>query len=728
MIFSRHMLRRDWSCSADWRTRLSAHTKLMTRIVGKVDGQRSPDAHKNSLAKMWSWFCLMLLGLTAWGAHAEEPQEFPDPSHKHFDYEEIIVTASPFPRLRFDVLQSTSTLSGDKLEEVLAGNLGETLDHVPGLAQSYFGPGAGRPLVRGLGGDRIRILVSGIGSFDASSTSPDHAPAADALSVKSVEIVRGPATLLYGNNAVGGVINVRDGRIPTEVPQNRLDVLGRALHAGNGDDNSLAVSLDTRVGGHWVLHTDGSLRSTNDILVPGFLRSARLRENDPLPPGNEESFRRAQNTSLQSQDFSSGLSRLFTQGFVGISLSHNASDYGIPLVTGYGEEQAVRIDLEQTRFDFMSEIQHPFLIFEEAKIRFGYGDYEHREITEETDGTRFFNTEWEGRVELVQKSGNRLSGAMGVQLRHRDFKVTGAEAFVPPSLTSQHGVFVLQEYKTGPVRIEGGVRIERQTVSAPTLSLQRSFTGASLSGGVSYFLDDGIVLGVIAYRTERAPNAEELFSYGPHLATNAFEIGDATLAEEVAKGFEVAIRKAKGRLRGSANFFLTHYSNFIFEQPDGSQIDELPLYRFTSRDVAFHGAEVELLFEAVQQERFQLAFDVMLDFVRAQERSTSTPLPRIPPFGLQLGAEVTSAAVDFRVEMEHAAKQGRIALNELPTDSYSAFNASLTVRPWASSQEVTVRIQARNLTNEEIRYHTSFLKDILPAPGRSVRVSLQAGF
>lgn len=671
---------------------------------------------------------MIALGLASYGAQAEEPLELTDPSHTHFDYEEIIVTASPFPRLRFDVLQSTTALSGDKLEETLAGNLGETLDHVPGLAQSYFGPGAGRPIVRGLGGDRIRILVGGIGSFDASSTSPDHAVATDALSVTSVEIVRGPATLLYGNNAVGGVINVRDGRIPTETPRDRLSVLGRALHASNGDDNSLAASVDIGLSNQWVLHTDGSRRSVDDVVVPGFLRSKLLREDEPLAPGNEESFRRAHNTNLQSYDVSAGLSRLFTDGFVGISLSRNGSNYGIPLVAGFGEDEAVRIDLEQNRFDFASEIQHSFLIFEETKIRFGYGDYEHREITDETDGTRFSNTEWEARAEFVQKHGGHLSGAMGIHLRQRDFKVTGSEAFVPPSLTSQHGLFVLQEYKAGPVRIEGGLRIEQQTVSATTLSLRRSFTGVSLSGGVSYLLDDGILLGVTAYRTERAPNAEELFSYGPHLATNAFEIGDALLAEEVAKGFEVALRKGTGRFRGSANFFLTHYSNFIFEQSDGSAMDELPVYRFTSRDVVFHGAEVELVIEAVQQERFQLAFDVLLDFVHAQERNSATPLPRIPPFGVQLGAEVTSAVVDFRVEMEHAAKQDRIALNELPTNDYSTFNASLTVRPWPRSQEITLRIQARNLTNEEIRYHTSFLKDILPAPGRSVRLSLQAGF
>ncbi|HXV74214.1 MAG TPA: TonB-dependent receptor plug domain-containing protein, partial [Sphingomonadales bacterium] len=264
----------------------------------------------------WAWLGLAALASAA----ADEPAGPSDPLHLHLDYEEIIVTASPLGRSRFDVLQGTASLSDDKLEEDLGGNIGETLDHLPGVSQSYFGPGAGRPIIRGLGGDRIRILIGGIGTFDASSTSPDHGVAVDPLTAQSIEVIRGPATLLYGNNAVGGVVNIRDGRIPFRLPEGDVDFKGRILHATNGDEESFAAALDLGLGEKWVLHADGSVRDAGDIAVPGFLRSAALRDMSPLPP-DEEPSRRAENTSLQAFEASAGVSRIFSDGFAGVSIT-----------------------------------------------------------------------------------------------------------------------------------------------------------------------------------------------------------------------------------------------------------------------------------------------------------------------------------------------------------------------------------------------------------------------
>ncbi|MCH8348603.1 MAG: TonB-dependent receptor, partial [Proteobacteria bacterium] len=581
-------------------------------------------------------FFVFAIGLnTSTWADEEEgksDRDHVDEYHAHGDIEEVIVTASPLGRTRFDILQSTASLSGDKLEEDLGGNIGETLDHLPGISNSYFGPGAGRPIIRGLGGDRIRILIGGIGSLDASSTSPDHAVGGDVLTAQTIEVIRGPATLLYGNNAVGGVINIIDGRIPFELPENTFSSLSRVLYGTNGDDFSIATAFDLKASDAWAFHAEGSFRNAGDITVPGYLRTAALRQNSPPAPGELEPFKTAPNTSLETTNISVGVSHFFKGGFAGMAISRLDSNYGIPLIPGFGEEEAIRIDLKQTRFDFMSEIDREFLIFRRAKLRFGYGDYIHRELEGDEVGTTFLNEGWEGRIELLQKDRGNLSGAMGVQIKHRNFEAIGAEAFVPPNTTTQYGIFFMEEYSTGAWDFQGGARLEIQDISAPTVGISRSFTGVSISGGISYLLTEEMLIGVTVHRTERAPNAEELFSNGPHLATLAFELGDPALGEETATGFEVSLRKRYSRLTGSASFFYTSYKNFILEDFTGTFIEGLEVAQFMAIDVEFYGGEVEVLFEAIDKSGFRLNFDGVIDFVRAKVSVRSTPLPPIPPF------------------------------------------------------------------------------------------------
>lgn len=690
-------------------------------------------------------FLIFLFSVTAFGgvapAGAQDAEE-EDPFHVHTDIEEIIVTASPTGRSRFDILQSTAILEGDHLEEELGGNIGETLDHLPGIANSYFGPGAGRPVIRGLSGDRLRILIGGIGSIDASATSPDHAVAVDPLTAKRIEVIRGPATLLYGNNALGGVVNVLDGRIPIEIPENTISATMRTLYGTNGDEVSQAAAFDAEFSRNWVVHFDGSWRNASDIDIPGFQRSSRLRMIDPLPEGEEESFGVAPNSSLEAYTVSGGLSRFFSDGFFGFSVSHTKSNYGIPAELegeeaeeedGIGvmqeeKEGGIRIDLDQLRVDFMGEVNRDFLIFRQVKMRFGWADYEHKELEGEEVGTRFLNDGWEGRVELVQQESAGLSGAMGFQVRRRNFEAIGAEAFVPPTRTTQYGIFFLEEYAAGSWSFQGGTRLEFQDVTSPTNMISRSFTGVSFSAGVSRSLGDDFLVGVTGHRTERAPNAEELFSNGPHFATQTFEVGDPALGEETAFGGEVMLRKRNGPLTGSASFFYTRYNDFIFEDFTGEEEDGLPIAVFRASDVRFYGGEIEVTWEFYNKNDWILVLDGVLDFVKAEEVVAGTPLPRIPPLSSQIGFEATHRTITGRVELIWADSQSRVAANELPTSGYFTLDASLAIRPFGSNQDITLLIQGRNLNDKEIRFHTSFLKDLVPAPGRSVRISLRGGF
>lgn len=681
------------------------------------------------------WLVAAVMGSAVAAAPVMAQQEPAADSSAHDRVEEIIVTASPIGAKRFDILQGTSSLSGEALDRALSTTLGEALDKLPGLSQTAFGAGASRPIIRGQGGDRIRILSGGIGSIDASSTSPDHAPALDLATAKRVEVVRGPATLLYGNNAVGGVINVLDGRIPIAEPQDGVDGFARIGVGSNADERSLAAGIDARLDSPFVLHLDGFYRQAGDYKAPGFLESKVLREEeDHEHAGEEEEAKgRVDNSDLTQKGATAGLSYIGDWGFLGASASRLDSNYGVPAghsheaEEGGEEEGPVRIDLGQTRLDLMGEVNLPYGIFETTRVRFGWADYAHKELEGGEIGTRFLNKGWEGRVEMVQRAMGNLSGAVGMQASSRDFKAIGDEAFLPPSDTDQMGVFTLQRLDLSPFALEGGVRLERQNVTADSVDFDRDFTTVSVSAGASRQLGDGWMTGVTLSRTQRAPNAEELLSDGAHLATSTYERGDGTLAKETGLGVEATLKKTGGPVTGSVNLFLTDYDKYIYERLTGAEEDGLPVAQFSATDARFWGFEVEAETTILRNDQVTVTVDGGLDYVRATDRDNDMPLPRIPALSARAGVGFELATVAARFEGVWTAKQKRIADYELPTGDSLVFNASLDWHPVAD-RDITLLLELRNLTNEEVRLATSFLKDVLPQPGRDFRLSLRAGF
>ncbi|AUN30000.1 TonB-dependent receptor [Niveispirillum cyanobacteriorum] len=681
------------------------------------------------------WLVAAVIGSAVAAAPAMAQQAPTADSSAHDRVEEIIVTASPIGAKRFDILQGTSSLSGEALDRALSTTLGEALDKLPGLSQTAFGSGASRPIIRGQGGDRIRILSGGIGSIDASSTSPDHAPALDLATAKRVEVVRGPVTLLYGNNAVGGVINVLDGRIPIAEPKDGVDGFARIGVGSNADERSLAAGIDARLDGPFVLHLDGFYRQADDYKVPGFLESKVLREEeDHEHEGEEEEAKgRVDNSDLTQKGATAGLSYLGDWGFLGVSASRFDSNYGVPAghshegEEGEAEEGPVRIDLGQTRLDLMGEVNQPYGIFETTRVRFGWADYEHKELEGGETGTRFLNKGWEGRIEMVQRAMGNLSGAVGVQASSRNFEAIGDEAFLPPSDTDQMGVFTLQRLDLAPFALEGGVRLERQNVTAGSVDFDRDFTTVSVSAGASRQLGDGWMTGVTLSRTQRAPNAEELLSDGAHLATSTYERGDGTLGKETGLGVEATLKKSGGPVTGSVNLFLTDYDKYIYERLTGAEEEGLPVAQFSATDARFWGFEVEAETTVLRNDQVTVTLDGGVDYVRATDRDNDTPLPRIPALSARAGLGFELATVAARFEGVWTDKQKRIADYELPTNDSMVFNASLDWHPIAD-RDITLLMELRNLTNEEVRLATSFLKDVLPQPGRDFRLSLRAGF
>lgn len=621
--------------------------------------------------------------------------------------EEIVVTAGPDARSQNELAQATTVLDADDLARQVRGTIGETLADQPGVSANSWGNGASRPVIRGLGGDRIRVLQGGLGSGDASTTSPDHAVSLDPELAERIEIVRGPATLLYGGSATGGVVNVIDGRIPEALPGQPITGL-LDLHAGsNADEQVGAASLGGGLG-RFAWHVEGVKRKADDY------------ESGEGP---------VRNSALDSESKGAGVSYIGNSGFLGVSYSTFDTLYGSPL------EETVKIDLSNTRADLRGEIDRPMPGLQAIKVRFGTTEYEHVELEGDEVGTRFLNDSWEARLEGVQQTFGLLSGSFGLQLSKRDFSAIGEESFVPPTTTDNRALFTFQEISVGTLRYQAGVRYERQTVEAAAESgrADRDHSGLSASLGAIWLPNENWSLGLSLARSVKLPNAEELFSNGPHLATGAFEVGDPTLSEETNLGFDLSLRKRTGRLTGEVSLFANRFDGFIFESFTGEFVEgeeePLQIVRFVARDAEFRGAELSAVYELYHGEPDHLDLELGADFVRANLRgSADDPLPRIPPARYRLALHYRGSRLQGKVEGVRVQEQDRVAPFETPTEGYDLINADLSYRFLVGNAVLDLLLRGRNLTDELARNHVSFLKDAAPLSGRDVSLGLRLAF
>jgi len=651
--------------------------------------------------------------------------------HDHPDGE-IIVTGSPIAHPEHESIIPSSVLTEQELASRGESSIGELLRREPGISSTFFGPAASRPVIRGLSGDRISVLDAGIGSIDASSVSDDHAVAVEPATAKRIEIVRGAAALYYGSSAAGGVVNVFDGRIPSAVPEGGVDGALRTSIASVDDSVEAAGGADIHLGklgaADLVIHFDGFYRNTDDYEIPDFAESAAMRALEAaavLPSVEEEgAFGVVENSDLETKGGSIGGSLIFPNGFIGVSGKTTRSNYAVP----GGEEESVRIDLEQDRFDLMGEYDGGFLIYETVKIRFGYADYIHQELEGAEIGTTFKNEGYEGRVELSERQFGNFRGASGFQFKRRDFEAIGDEAFTPPNITNQFGVFTVREYEKDNWHLQLSGRYERTDMEAKSVALKRTFDAFSVSSGIGVEPNENIFLGLNILRTERAPAPEELFSDGPHLATNAFEVGDPALGKEIARGVDATFHAELGRVSLTINGFYTDYKNFIALIPNGDMDDGLPVFEFVARDATYKGFETEAEAELFALGAFDITGRAQLDFVRAKFKNAGGDIPRIPPLRSILGLEAMSSHFDLRGEVELAADQNNNAAFELPTNGYVLGNLAATWRPGGEDHGLSVQLRADNVTNEEARLHTSFLKEVAPLPGRNVKLTFRGVF
>ena len=668
--------------------------------------------------------------------------------------EDIVVTAPYVERL--DILSGTSAISGEVLAEKTRAQLGDILTSLPGISATSFSPGASRPVLRGYQGNRVAVLTDGIGNIDASNTSADHAVTIDTLTVDRIEVLRGPAVLLFGGQAVGGAVNALDKRIPRAVPDEPIHVDALAAYGSAARDYSGGASVDVPVSDRIVVHVDGSYRNTDDTRTGGYIFAPSLRTElldlaaEEASEGHLEEADEARelaeqrgyipNSAVKSWTAGGGIAFIDDNGNLGVSYSIYDTKYGIPARPGAshahaGEENAegeeggapVTIVLRQYRFDFRGEINLGDGFFEKLRLRSGYADYTHTEFEGDEIGTVFNSQGIEARAEFVQNDRNGWRGASGVQYQTRDFEAIGAEAFVPPNITRQFGLFTLQEYTKGNLDAEVAIRFDTAELRADTLGLSRSFDNISAAFGLGYHIGD-LKIGANISRTGRAPAVEELLSNGPHIATQAYEIGDPDLNSERAWNGELYARFETSETAFSATLYTNRFDNFIYEGETGDIEDDLPVFRYFQNDAKVWGLEFQGSKRLASFGDMNLSVDGVADYTRFKISSGGGNVPRIPPLRLLGGAELSGGQIYLRGEVEWSDAQTKTAAFETPTAGFTLVNASATWRPFGRDHNVAIIASANNLFDVTARRSASFTKDFVPLSGRDFRVTARVSF
>lgn len=629
----------------------------------------------------------------------------------------VIVTADPFGSSENSmILAPAKVLSGDELRDKLGGSIGQTLSNELGVTSSGFSSGASRPIIRGLDGPRVKMLENGMSSGDLSSISSDHAVGSTGTTARQIEILRGPAALLYGSGAIGGLVNIVNDRIASTLeakPTGETELRYNSVDRGVGASFSADGSVGT-IG----LHADGNVSHAGDYRIPG--NSSVLGDGDT----GRLSF-----SGNRERSLGFGGSVIKDWGYAGLSIATLDKLYGI-----HGADEKSRIDLNRTRIDADTLIKSPFDGFDSLRIRLGNTDYKHTELENGTDPhVRFTNKSTETRWELGHLPVAGWRGKFGIQTEQATTKAAnleGADPTVPRTNSMAVAGFFLEERDFGATRINIGGRLESVS-RKPESNVNRSYDLGSFSTGALWTVIPGYGLGATASIAQRAPTAEELYSRGAHHPTETYDIGDTSLKKETSNNLELSLQKTENKLRWKTNVYQNKVSNFIYGAIGSINLDPDAALRdrnFKQADATLRGIEAELSYNLYETGWYGRVF-------ADSSRGTLDNLGNLP---LQPASRVglTAGYQDQRwrssLSVLHADSHNRIASTviseETTTKAYTNVDANLSFTQRYGTTDLTWFMVARNLLNEEIRLSTSLLKDYVPQPGRSIMVGVRTRF
>lgn len=695
------------------------------------------------------------------------------------DAVEHVLVTMPIHKKAAETALPVTVLTGEALRRQVASSLGETLGDMPGISNASFGPGVGRPVIRGQGGPRTINLNNGIAAADVSSLSPDHAVSIEPLLADAVEVLRGPSTLLYGGGAIGGVINTRDNRIPTKP----IDGIEGAVEYRY--DN--AASMDTGVikleggTGDFAFHISGTAREFDNLKIPGLaideeaveeqeelLEAMHGDDHDEDHDHEEEELENSNgfidNTNGEADVFTIGGSWHFGENsFFGLAYNSYETNYGIPPGShghheeahgdehdddhdddhdedhdehGEEEEEIIRIDLEQERYDAQLQI-HDLApgVIDVARGFLTYTDYFHVELEGEEVGTQFDRETWEGRLELVRESENHR--VFGLQFRGDEFSAVGEEAYVPETDSTEIGLFYVQDFHTANWQYEVGARydfVDRDAFGGP--GSNQDFNSFSLSGSALTQLSDSWSLGVSVSRSERAPSTEELYSnlgnvddeLVTHAATGIIEVGDTNLSTEVSLNTDLSLTWQNESSFAELTVYYNTFDDYIYLANSGEDVDETAVFNYEQENADFYGIEFDSSIAFANMGDSELAMGFFGDMT-VGELDNAGDVPRLPP--VRLGTELTwrGDALGAYVRVIRAADQDEPGQFETATEGYIRWDAGVDYNvELAGGTQLLAFLKLKNLTDEEIRLSTSFLRNYAPQPGESIEAGFRLTF
>lgn len=662
--------------------------------------------------------------------------------------EEVIVSASPIHNQHSDNARPISMLNGDDLRRNAASTLAETLTGQVGVSSASFGPGVGNPVIRGQSANRVKVMQDNLDTLDASNTSADHANTTEPLLADQIEILRGPSTLRFGSGAIGGVVNVIDGRIPSR----QADGVTGAVETRFSSVNQESASVFRVDGGAgaFAWHVDGLYRDSNDVDIPGY-------SNQHHPEEGGKGY--IPNTDSRAHAYTLGGSWVGERGFLGLSVNRQQNQYGIPAGAhshaseeddhddhgdhhdhdhdhhhhdhdSHDDTVNVRVDMDQTRYDLKGELHDPLPGFSRLLVRTAYNDYQHTELENGVTGTKFDSNAWESRVELVHNPVAGWEGAVGVQYTDREYGAVGAEAFIPRSTGIQNlGVFWIEEKHWDTQWVELGLRHERQTVAPDDGRGTIEHSASSASLGYHWSPADNHHFSALYSLAERAPSMEELLSDGAHIATQTYDLGDRDLDNEVSRNVDLGYewQPLESALIDSfkINLFYNQISDFIYQHKTGIEDhgSHMTVFRYQQQDARFHGTEIEATLRLSDSLKLRLFGDA----VRAKFEEGGD-VPRLPPH--RVGAELQLEQPGWygSLQVIEAATQNHTGDGEDSTDGYTRVDAQVSVPLAWGADGSLVFVRATNLLDDDIRHSSSFLREVAPEAGRGISAGVRLAF
>lgn len=622
-----------------------------------------------------------------------------------------------------DFVPSVTKLKGQELIKKRQTSIGDTLQSEAGIQSTSFGPSSSRPVIRGLDGDRVRILQNGLGTLDASTQSLDHAIPVDVLTIDQMEIVRGPMSLLYGASAVGGVVNLVTNRIHYNYEEG---FFSKFMAQGETVNNGVSSAAHLNYGKNkWMFHVDGSTRNLGEQEIPNYARSKKLRQTDPQA---DEPKDKLPNSFNKQDNIAVGVSKIVDRGYYGLSFNHFNTLYGSVA------DPEVDIDMTQNRFEFHGEYRPQSSSIRKIKLKSAQSDYFHKELEGGETGTTFRNRGNETRLEGINKSGN-VRGVSGIQTQIFNFSAKGEEAFLPTSDNTKLSLFSFQELDMGKNALRFGARLENVDIEKKSSanfgpSDEKKYLGMNASFGHCYDFSKTHTLETSLSYTERAPNFQELYADGAHLATGIFEQGDSHLKKEKATALEVTFKNRSDKNQLTVSAYTQVFKDYIALNPTGVQDVDSGLFisEYEQVDALFYGMDVDSKNELKRMEKGAFNLIGKFDFVRAKNTDSGKNLPRISPPRVTAGLEYVTDLWTLDGEVQYVAEQTKTAPNETRTADYALTNIGYSYNIVGNLTSLNLFARVRNIFDVEARNHVSSLKDIAPLPGRNFIAGAQFQF